>query len=150
GRGVSKRALSGWLAPGTLLLGFGYFCEFHRAAGYLPGPLANWGQFASFLWSLALMAIFAGMLAWRKTERFRPERRVFLRAAGVSLCAAPLAATGFGILQRDRFELREIDIPIPNLPKDLHGFRMVQLSDIHLSPFLSEREFARAVDMASE
>jgi predicted MPP superfamily phosphohydrolase len=28
--------------------------------------------------------------------------------------------------------------------------RIVQITDIHLSPFLSEREFARAVDMANE
>jgi predicted MPP superfamily phosphohydrolase len=36
------------------------------------------------------------------------------------------------------------------LPKDLDGLRIVQVTDIHLSPFLSEREFARAVDMANE
>ena len=38
----------------------------------------------------------------------------------------------------------------PDLPKDLDGLRLVQLTDIHLSPFLSERVLARAVDMANE
>jgi len=38
----------------------------------------------------------------------------------------------------------------PDLPQDLHGLRLVQLTDIHLSPFLSERDLARAVDMANE
>ena len=33
---------------------------------------------------------------------------------------------------------------------DLDGLRLVQLTDIHLSPFLSERELDRAVAMANE
>jgi hypothetical protein len=32
----------------------------------------------------------------------------------------------------------------------LDGLRIVQVTDVHLSQFLSEREFARAVDMANE
>jgi hypothetical protein len=36
------------------------------------------------------------------------------------------------------------------LPKELDGLRIAQLTDIHLSPFLSERDLARAVDMANE
>ena len=46
--------------------------------------------------------------------------------------------------------LREQDLMFPDLPKDLDGLRLVQLTDIHLSPFLSERVLARAVDMANE
>ena len=40
--------------------------------------------------------------------------------------------------------------PSRTLPKDLDGLRIVQITDIHLSPFLSEREFAAAIDMANE
>ena len=39
---------------------------------------------------------------------------------------------------------------IPNLPDALHGLRLVQLTDIHLSPLLSERELAQAVALANE
>jgi predicted MPP superfamily phosphohydrolase len=46
--------------------------------------------------------------------------------------------------------LREVTIAIPNLHPDLVGLRMVQVSDIHLSPFVSERLLARAIDMANE
>ncbi len=46
--------------------------------------------------------------------------------------------------------LSEVSIPIPNLPQDLDGLRIVQITDIHLSAFLSEREFAAAIDMANE
>ena len=53
-------------------------------------------------------------------------------------------------MRRNRFQLSEVKIPIQGLPKDLDGLRIVQITDIHLSPFLSEREFARAIDMANE
>ena len=63
------------------------------------------------------------------------------------LVAAPFALAGFGgLVQRTDFHVREIDIPIPNLPQDLQGLRILQLSDIHLGPFLEESELARVID----
>jgi predicted MPP superfamily phosphohydrolase len=46
--------------------------------------------------------------------------------------------------------LREHNLYIADLPQDLDGLRMVQLTDIHLSPFLSRAELERAIDMANE
>jgi predicted MPP superfamily phosphohydrolase len=61
--------------------------------------------------------------------------------------AAPLALSGFGALvQRTDFRVTETDIPIPNLPRDLQGLRILQLSDIHLGPFLTESDLARVID----
>jgi predicted MPP superfamily phosphohydrolase len=53
-------------------------------------------------------------------------------------------------IQRFRLRLREQKIIIPSLPEGLNGMRLVQLTDIHLSPFLSERELAQAVSIANE
>jgi hypothetical protein len=65
--------------------------------------------------------------------------------------AAPAAAAGYAVfVQRSDLRVREVDLPIAGLPRQLQGLRLVQLSDIHLSPFLSERELARAIDMANE
>jgi hypothetical protein len=59
--------------------------------------------------------------------------------------------SGYGVfVQRDNFHVRQVDVPVRGLPRELNGLRLVQISDIHLSPFLSERELARAVDMANE
>src|SRR5258708_14168977 len=69
---------------------------------------------------------------------------------GVGLFVGPSGAKGLGILMRNRFRISEVKIPILNLPKDLDGLRIVQVTDVHLSPFLSESEFARAIDMANE
>jgi len=67
------------------------------------------------------------------------------------LLAAPPIVTGYGVfIQRLDLSLREQDLKFPGLPKELDGLRIAQLTDIHLGPFLSERELARAVDMANE
>ena len=80
-----------------------------------------------------------------------PRAERFLRAARTALLAGPVAAVGYGtFVARFRLSLREVNIPIPGLPKDLDGLRIVQLTDIHLSPFLSLRELERAVEMANE
>lgn len=67
------------------------------------------------------------------------------------MAAAPFLLTGFGaFVERVNFRVREVDIALPDLPQDLAGLRILQLSDIHLSPYLSEREFARVIDASKE
>jgi hypothetical protein len=57
----------------------------------------------------------------------------------------------FGILvERTDFRLVEVPLEIAGLASGLDGLRIVQVSDIHLGPFLSEREFSRAIGMANE
>ena len=65
--------------------------------------------------------------------------------------AAPFALAGFGaIVQRTNFHVREVLMPIPGLHPDLEGLRIGQLTDLHVSSFLSPRELGRAVDMMNE
>jgi len=100
--------------------------------------------------SICLIGLWLALATWRAAPRFQSTRRNFLKAAGASFCAAPVVGTAFGILKHNRFQLSEVNIPVPNLPKDLDGLKIVQITDIHLSPFLSETEFARAIDMANQ
>ena len=79
-----------------------------------------------------------------------PGRRIFLRSAQTALCALPFAAAGFGLVARNRFVVREVDLAVSGLARDLDGLRIVQLTDIHLSPFLGEEELERAVAMAND
>jgi predicted MPP superfamily phosphohydrolase len=134
----------------TVLLVLGYLLEFQRVLRLFPVWWSTWLECASILETISLIGFSLALLAWRKRAEFRPTRRNFLEAAAAGLAIAPLAGAGFGILESGRLQLTEVNIPIPNLPKDLDGLRIVQVTDIHLSPFLSEREFARAVDMANE
>ena len=76
-----------------------------------------------------------------------PTRRRALGIAGNALLCAPVAVISYGsLIQRTDFEVREIDLPVPGLSPGLDGLRILQISDIHLSPFLSEKELARVVD----
>ena len=76
-----------------------------------------------------------------------PTRRRALGLAGNALLCSPVAAISYGtFIQRTDFEVREIDLPTPGLPAGLDGLRILQVSDIHLSPFLSEKELARVID----
>jgi hypothetical protein len=129
---------------------FGYLLEFQRAQQYLPVWWSTWLACAALVEEMFLIGIYCGLLVWSKASEFQPPRRAFLQAAGTALCITPMAGTAFGIVTRNRFRVSEVKIPIPNLPKDLDDLRIVQVTDIHLSPFLSERELARVVDMANE
>ncbi len=117
---------------------------------HLPNYWVSWfraGAIAIAAWALAAVFI-AGF--WKSLPRFDPQRRRFLGVARAATFAAPVLVTGFAIIKREELTLRQVDIPIPNLPKDLQGLRIVQISDIHLGPFVSEAMLARAIDMANE
>jgi len=128
----------------------GYLLEFNRVAWHVPVGWATWLDCAAIL-ELVLLIVTALVLGGaRLSPEFQPPRRAFFQAAGAGLCIAPAAFTVFGIVRRNQFRLSELEVPIAGLPKDLQGLRIVQITDIHLSPFLSEQEFAHAIDMANE
>lgn len=149
-RNVRRRVLAAIGLASTVLLMLGYLLEFHRVVRLFPVWWSTWLECAAIVETVLLTGFCLALVALRKRPEFRPARRVFLQTAAAGLAIAPMAAAGFGILERGRLQLSEVRIPIPNLPKDLDGLRIVQVTDIHLSPFLSERELARAVDMANE
>ncbi len=80
-----------------------------------------------------------------------PGRRKALKTAGNTLVAAPALALGYGaFIERLDFHVRQVDVPLAGLPADLDGLRILQLSDIHLSAFLSERSLRRVIDNSNE
>ncbi len=53
-------------------------------------------------------------------------------------------------IERFMLELNHYRIPIPNLPPAFDGFRIVQLSDMHIGPMSPEWFLQSAVDMANK
>ena len=149
-RTTQRRLLAIGAAISSALLVLGYLLAFQRIIRLFPVWWSTWLECAALVEIICLFPFYLGLLLWCRMPEFQPVRRGFLKTAAAGLAIAPLAAAGFGIIQRDRFHLSEVQIPIPNLPKDLDGLRIVQVTDIHLSPFLSESEFARVIDMANE
>jgi uncharacterized protein len=77
----------------------------------------------------------------RLTKR-RPERRRWRQTFAAFLKAA--------MIEPRRVEVTHQRIVIRKLPQTFDGFRIVQLSDIHHSPFLGVEEIAEAVYRANE
>jgi predicted MPP superfamily phosphohydrolase len=84
----------------------------------------------------ASIAGFSGLL-----DRFMPART----AAGI-IAAAVLAVSAYGYHEaRWKLERTELEIPVKNLPAERDGFRIVQISDVHIGVIVSERGIERLV-----
>jgi uncharacterized protein len=79
-----------------------------------------------------------------------PARRQFLEQTAVAVSALPFVAAAYGLLYgRLDVEVTHPRIRLARLPKAFQGFRIVQLSDLHISPFMSAEEIRRYVSMAN-
>ena len=146
--------IAGTILSALVLMG-GFLLRFSRVNRLLPPWWVGWGRGVIFIWAFVSFFLVAAILISRRWLRVRsghsPARRAFLHTTRAALLCTPAIVTGYGVfVQRVNLSLREQDLMFPGLPKDLDGLRLVQITDIHLSPFLSERVLARAVDMANE
>lgn len=84
-------------------------------------------------------------------EEKKLTRRTFLRrtlAAGLGLGLAGAACGSYARLLEPRwFDVEEVTIPLPRLPRTLDGLTIAHLSDLHLGPYLGAAELAHAVEM---
>jgi len=79
------------------------------------------------------------------------NRRSFIKLTGATAFAALGVLTAYSLLGNEVNTpvIEHIQIPIPNLPDALDGFRIVQISDIHYYPFTTLELVERAVEMAN-
>jgi predicted MPP superfamily phosphohydrolase len=81
---------------------------------------------------------------------FNPSRRAFFQYAAIFAGSVPFLAATYGFASgRLRYTIERVDVPIANLPPELDGLRIAQLSDIHIGDYMPPAEIARAVDMAN-
>jgi predicted MPP superfamily phosphohydrolase len=82
---------------------------------------------------------------------FSASRRTFFQYAAVLAGGVPFLAATYGFAAgRLRYTIDRVDVPIANLPPELDGLRIAQLSDIHIGDYMPPHEIARAVDMAND
>jgi hypothetical protein len=80
-----------------------------------------------------------------------PGRRYFFRAASAAAGAAPFLGVMYGFAaERLNYQVHRVEIPMSNLPPALDGMQIVQISDIHLSGYMTRTQVRRAVDMAND
>ena len=129
-------------------------------AGIWVAPIVQLWIFASASAFLCVKAVHAVEWLWVKVSRSpgrvenaapsNASRRSFFRNAASMVGALPFVAATYGYTrERLRFEIVRVEVPVSNLPAALNGFRIVQLSDIHIGDFMPREEVRRAVDMAN-
>lgn len=76
------------------------------------------------------------------------SRRAFLgRAVNLGIVGGAGSVTGVGVIQaRQLPEVVEVDVPIAGLPPEAEGFRIVQITDVHVGPTIKGDFLAAVVE----
>src|SRR5215469_14818991 len=113
--------------------------------------------FVVLIWLIRLLAATTRSVAQflaRKPSTDAPaslERRQFLEHTATAAVAAPFVVGAYGFLWgRLNLQVTHQPIRVARLPRAFHGFRIAQLSDIHIGPFMSEDEIRKYVRIANE
>lgn len=91
-----------------------------------------------------------------RTESKPPEavdvsRRQFLITATATGLAIPTVITGYSIFNnRADYRINRFTLTFPNLPSELRGLKIAQVSDIHSGPFMSQRQMEAITEAVNE
>lgn len=115
---------------------------------FMPRPVAKVAQWFGFVWmgAFGLLVVATGVSdlafwALGKTTTLSADWPAW-RAVGVLALVLPALAWGFFISRRP--ETKRVTVDIPGLDRSLDGFRIAQLSDVHIGETL-DRSFAQLV-----
>ncbi|WP_395744989.1 metallophosphoesterase [Prosthecobacter sp.] len=78
----------------------------------------------------------------------RYSRRNILRQLTV-LAAAASTSPALARERKPKLMIERVEIQVPGLPPALDGFRLAQLSDLHLEPFTTEEDILQSVQMCN-
>lgn len=115
------------------------------AGRFLMFPIYLWMGAVFYLLLVVLGADIARLLVKAARRPLRrapvdPERRRFLArlvGGGASASFAGIAFVGSGkAMDLEDIVTRKVEVPLRRLPRALDGFRIVQISDLHLGPTL--------------
>jgi len=161
-----------------LLFGLVLFMFAMVASFFMGGPLRRLSVFPMLgLWLFASLFAWLGIKVVKAAERgwelarlrfatarkssgavLNPpasvensSRRQFFQTATYFAGAVPFVGALYGFAaERLRFTLERVEVPLPQLPEALYGLRIAQISDIHMSAYMTREQLRRAVDMAND
>jgi predicted MPP superfamily phosphohydrolase len=128
-------------------------------AWWAMSSLAGFGMVALFwLAGLALRLIRAGYSRIAASlgkahlpVLSSPARRRFLERTAFAASSLPFAACAYGLtIGRTDIETTRKRIRLARLPRAFHGFRVAQLSDLHIGPFMSASQIRHVVQMTND
>lgn len=142
-----------WLKVVLVALGFSLAGSFFLMRG--PRAVVGPVTWVAFTWMGFMFLLFCALLPGElvrlaarvtKVNEANPERREFLaRTIGGLAAAAAFVGGGVGVVNALR-QLREkrVTIKLKKLPPALSGYRIVQLTDVHVGPTIG-RDFIEAI-----
>lgn len=161
-----ERGPAWWFGLGLVVLGAVLWPVLMFWTRSVPSesPLAlvrslNWLYFGAFTVLFALVVAKDVVLtAWFAGERLvtgepvDPDRRTFLQAIGSAIALAVTGVTaGLGWRGATRIApVVEVEVPVPGLDPRLDGFRIAQISDIHIGQPVTKAELAAIVARTNE
>jgi len=170
---LGRRLLGGWSLPRWgRALGWGVvavmgllppltFVFMRRSGAGTPEPVQWLGFLLMGLSSIVLVMLVTAdvlmllrrlVLRLRSTPAADPSRRAFLgRAVNLGIAGGAGVVTGVGVVQaRQLPAVVEVDVPIEGLPPAAEGFRIVQISDVHVGPTIHGDFLSAVVDRINE
>ncbi len=74
------------------------------------------------------------------------SRSVFLSWVGMAAGTSLFGTMLYGMTNRYKYKVRNIDLKFPNLPESFRGLKVVQISDIHSGSFTDTKAVAHGID----
>ncbi len=156
GIGLLLLSLAAWVLPVALGIGA------HGSVPVVGAPLklfsAGW-TIAAFI--VVLFGLPLVLVRWWRGRRVSPldranagvnlERRSLLVSAGRAVPLVAMGTSSLGMVNGSvGFEVRKVEVPLRNLPAALDGFRIGQITDIHIGTFIGTDYLRAAVQAMNE
>jgi predicted MPP superfamily phosphohydrolase len=80
-----------------------------------------------------------------------PQALAFERLTAIATIGVAMLATLIGLFNaRRRAAVVDVEVPVANLPAELHGFSIAQISDVHVGPTIKQEYVAAIVEAVNE
>ena len=136
--GVAFLAASWWLMPKGWWI---------REGRTVWAVLLPWLAMGSFSWLLVLTVVRDATLVATVLLAAPDLHAAWVRASAMTVVTLVPLITAIGFLMARRVaRVEEVQVPIPDLPAELEGFTIVQISDIHVGPTIKGDFVQRIVE----
>lgn len=82
---------------------------------------------------------------------FLPSRRKFIAMLGLGVAALPFGAILYGAFKgKYNYQVREYELSFKDLPDAFDGYKITQISDVHVGSFDDKEEVAYALDLVNK
>lgn len=79
------------------------------------------------------------------------RRRFLLHSTNIGVIGLAAVMSGYGFYEaRRRATIEGVNVPIPHLPSEFHGFRIVQFTDLHVGPTIRRSFIEGVVEQVAE